>query len=307
MDIRTILLAANLSDTSRAAGYHAIGLARRFNARIVALHVDEIGAPDEGVSDALAEYLAEVEAHRSRWMSDLISAGSSAGVEIETAEIVGEPDEGILDWLDENDAQLVVLGRAEHEGARRFFVGSTCKRVLRSVHVPTLVVPYDPDEDPPPAGPVEYEHVLTTTDFSKPSDVGLEYAHSLAHYIGAKLTALHVARTPLIGAIPEEALDLPSSHLQELQEEVEVRLSENIDKLGWGGVDVAATVGTSVPKAILDAAGELDIDLIVIPSQGKGRIKRLLMGSTVDRVLGASEHPLLVLPRAWIDAQIDED
>lgn len=305
MDIETLVLAVDLSESSRVAALHAIGLARRLGARLVLLTVDEIGAPQDGLSEALAEYLAKVEDARTRWLSRVEAVAATAGVPCELARVVGEPDEGILDYLAAHPAQLLVMGRSGAGGYRRFLLGSTTRRVLHHVAVPTLIVPFDPDHDQAPAAPVEPRSMLTTSDFSPASDRGLCYAYELARALAVPLTVLHVERTPLIGATPEEPLQPPTDHLDALRAEVEQRLAQSLESLAIDpeSVEVAATVGTSVAKAIVEASEALGSELVVIPSQGKGRLRRLLMGSTTERVLGSIERPLLVLPKPWLDSQ----
>lgn len=308
MDISTLVLAVDLSEASRVAGLHAIGLARQLGARLVLLNVDEIGAPSEGITEALAEYLEQVETARTRWLADLQAACADAGVDCEVASVVGEPDEGVLEYLESHPAQLLVMGRSGAGSYRRFMLGSTTKRVLHHVEIPTLVVPFDPEHDQAPAGPVAYRALLTTTDFSPASDAGLSFAYELSRKLAAPLTVLHVERSPLVGVMPEEPLAPPTDHLDALRRDVETRLQESLDTLTLDrdAIDVAATVGTSAGRAIVEAAEELGSDLIVIPSSGKGRLKRLLMGSTTDHVLGATEVAMLVLPRPWLERSLGE-
>ena len=46
---------------------------------------------------------------------------------------------------------------------------------------------------------------------------------------------------------------------------------------------------------IVEHAGKVNADLIVMPSHGRHGLKRLVLGSTTERVLRHSEIPLLVL------------
>lgn len=305
MDIHTIVLAVDLSESSRVAGMHAIGLARRLDARLILLHVDEIGAPDDqtGLSESLLEYLARVSDARTRWLDALTAAATAAGVTTELATVVGEADEAITEYVASSPAQLLVMGRSGAGAYRRFMLGSTTQRVLQAVSVPTLVVPFDPEHDQAPSAPVEYRSVLTTTDFSDASDRGLSFAWQLTQELRVPLTVLHVGRSSLVGAIPEEGLRPPTDLLEELRADVERRLIQSVQKLSIdpNSVEVAATVGTSVAKAIIEAAETLGSELIIIPSHGKGLLKRLFLGSTTERVIASSERPLIVLPRGWLE------
>jgi nucleotide-binding universal stress UspA family protein len=62
------------------------------------------------------------------------------------------------------------------------------------------------------------------------------------------------------------------------------------------GVDVEPIVRDGeVYKAIMDAAKEYKTDMVIMGSLGKSGIKRLLMGSTAERVLGHSSFPVLIV------------
>jgi nucleotide-binding universal stress UspA family protein len=63
------------------------------------------------------------------------------------------------------------------------------------------------------------------------------------------------------------------------------------------GIDCVALLvqGPTVDK-ILDEAAALEVDLVVVGSQGKGPVRRLFVGSTSPRVLRESITPVLLAP-----------
>ncbi|WP_203137299.1 universal stress protein [Microbacterium sp. JZ31] len=58
---------------------------------------------------------------------------------------------------------------------------------------------------------------------------------------------------------------------------------------------VSSTVATA-SEAIIDAADELDIELIVIGSRGQRGMRATVLGSTSTNVLHHTAHPTLVIP-----------
>ncbi len=55
-------------------------------------------------------------------------------------------------------------------------------------------------------------------------------------------------------------------------------------------------VGSGAAKGILDVAEREAPDLIVMATHGPGRGERMLLGSVADKVVRASEEPVLVVP-----------
>jgi nucleotide-binding universal stress UspA family protein len=62
--------------------------------------------------------------------------------DIEVVEAVrgGTPHKIITNYADSNDIDLVVIGSHGRSGVRRALLGSVTERVLRSTHLPVLVV-----------------------------------------------------------------------------------------------------------------------------------------------------------------------
>ena len=60
--------------------------------------------------------------------------------------------------------------------------------------------------------------------------------------------------------------------------------------------ETAVTVLGPADSAILESARQLDAELIVLTSHGRGLAGRLALGSTTDRVMHASERALMIIP-----------
>ncbi len=75
------------------------------------------------------------------------------------------------------------------------------------------------------------------------------------------------------------------------------RIQQLADRLRSQGIDATALLvhGATV-EAILKEASDLDVDMIVVGSHGKGRMYQLLVGSVSKGVLHKSRRPVLVIP-----------
>ncbi len=137
--------------------------------------------------------------------------------------------------------------------------------------------------------------ILVPVDFSTPSIKAVHYAAAFAEQFGAKLTLLHVVE-PLGSAEFTAAFPLviENDKLVRLSEDKLLNLSA---KLGIDRRLIEKTlVRTGVPfNEITNAARTLKADLIIIATQGNTGLKRLMLGSTTERVVRHATCPVFVL------------
>jgi nucleotide-binding universal stress UspA family protein len=140
---------------------------------------------------------------------------------------------------------------------------------------------------------LQWRNILAPTDFSEPSRQALQTATCLAEQHGAKITLLHVVQLPVSCPI-EAALDVDEimnssrQSLEEISREIPPGLvQEKLVRLGPQGI----------VQAIIDVARELSADLIVIATHGHGRLERVLLGSTAEKVVRHAPCPVLVVRR----------
>ena len=140
-----LLVPTDGSDGAWTAFEHALALADRSGAELhVLTAVDpalvpvEVGA--ERVIDAFREAGRDaVEALRER--------AAAEGVPVETAVVDGHAHDAILEYVDEHDVDLVVMGTHGRTGLGRWLLGSVTERVVRACPVPVLTVRAPVDDD----------------------------------------------------------------------------------------------------------------------------------------------------------------
>jgi len=136
---RTILVPTDGSDASAAAVDHAVDLADRYDARIHALYVVDSGS--YGVlGESTPTVVEALREEGSRAVSTVAETAADAGVEAETAVVEGAVHRSILDYADETDADLIVMGTHGRQGIDRYLLGSVTERIVRSSSVPVLTV-----------------------------------------------------------------------------------------------------------------------------------------------------------------------
>ncbi|MFB6312157.1 MAG: universal stress protein, partial [Salinirussus sp.] len=75
-------------------------------------------------------------------IEEVISQAKAADVEtIEGSVARGIPAQAILDYIDQYDIDLVVMGTHGRSGLDRMLLGSVTEKVLRQAAIPVLAVP----------------------------------------------------------------------------------------------------------------------------------------------------------------------
>jgi nucleotide-binding universal stress UspA family protein len=136
------------------------------------------------------------------------------------------------------------------------------------------------------------QRVLLATDLSPVSAKAAEDAIQLAVEHRAQLIVLSVVDTNL--------LRLPGGRfLRRVDQErarIEERVQELVRRARDAGVRATFLVWEGDPaEAVLEAADAESADVIVLGSHGRGRLGRLILGSTSKRVTEGARCPVLVV------------
>jgi len=157
---------------------------------------------------------------------------------------------------------------------------------------------------PHPASKLDIRQILVPLDFSGFARQALACAVPLARTNGAKISLVHVVHPPMaVGAIPMGGAYLPmrtdnimsaTNALQAAKTQLEklaVQLlpadlrDRKMVRLGNAAYEVAA------------AAKALKADLIVLSTHGRSGLKRVLLGSTAERIVRHAHCPVLAVRR----------
>jgi len=145
-----ILLATDGTVASENATSHAIDLAAVHDATLHALYV-----VDEGVYTAYSgdEYVDEAEGpehgleeHGRETLAAVRATAAEAGVDVVDTLRHGDPVEAVVDYAEELDVDLIVLGTKSRPAEYRVLLGSVTDRVLRLTTRPVTVVKTEIEE-----------------------------------------------------------------------------------------------------------------------------------------------------------------
>ena len=140
--LKTIVVPIDFSDVSRKALGDAADLAKRFEAKLICLHVLEIipfTEPDPALVTELEVIRKSVTAATERTLQEFLKEATS-NIQRENILTFGAASREIMQLAEDRKADLIVMGTHGKAGPGRFLLGSTTERVVRHAHEPTLVV-----------------------------------------------------------------------------------------------------------------------------------------------------------------------
>lgn len=293
-----ILIAVDGSDEAKEAARRGLQLARAFDAAVDvlsvverrALRLTETSAERSQLRERAAEALEEIEA-----------LASELGRQITTELSEGKPAVRISHYAEEQDTDLLVVGRQGSTGLGRRLLGGVTEQLLHRSDVPVFVVPaVDLDDG---AG-TDYSRVLVTTDGSENAEVAIPHGVEVARRHDSTVHVLNVVDLQAAGGVFGAG-------------GLETEFVERLEARGRAAVDgVAARIEGSAPGLTVETAVQRtasfegaaagvreyvegnDIDLVVMGSHGRSNLERQLLGSVASTVLRTVDVPVLVVKRS---------
>ena len=139
MNIKRILCPVDFSEFNQPANEYASMLAKTTGARIIYLHVylPEVAFSNPEFFDA--------ENEEKRLLKKLEETFVPSDPEVDASYVVefGTPTEGIVNYANNNDIDLVVLGTHGRTGLLRVVMGSVAEAVVRKTDCPVLAIKAD--------------------------------------------------------------------------------------------------------------------------------------------------------------------
>lgn len=214
-------------------------------------------------------------------LSEARAIADAAEVQVLTNMAQGEPYDRIVHVAEDENCDLIVMGRRGLTRLDRGVIGSVTARVIGYTQKDVLVVPA--------TAAIDWDHLLLATDDSACGKTAVAKAIGIAKERKSKLTAVSVAYTnDEISALAPEAVNALIRHAKGLLQEVQQQAAAE-------GVSLETVVREGEPaEAILALAAEIKTALIVMSSHGRKGLSRLLMGSVTEHVIGLGDCPVLV-------------
>ena len=282
--MRKILVATDFSERSDRALRRATLLARQFGASIALIHVVDDDQPRR-IVDSERDEAEQLLRQMAAMLRDV------DGVACEARVILASPFAGIVKAVEDLAPDLLVIGPHRRQVLRDVFVGTTAERAIRSAGCPVLMV------NAPPAG--HYRHVMQTTDLSDGSRDALQRFSALRIGEDARNTLLYIFDAPALRLVMSHSMpkDDQEHYLAGEKKDASRDLSGFLGKAKLGSVvPMVRYEASTAQHEILKAAQAEKADLIVLSTQGRTGLGKLLLGSVAEQVLRSSTVDVLAIP-----------
>lgn len=143
-EIDRILLATDFGRRSAAAEEHALRIAEAFDSRVMLVHaIEPIGdlADEEEQGGELRDFYARLEEQAEEQMRERSAEYDEQGIVSEHYIEIGYRWRVILDLAEEQQVDLVVLGRRSYTDRETISLGTTSQKVYFACNRPVLLVP----------------------------------------------------------------------------------------------------------------------------------------------------------------------
>ena len=275
-----ILVCTDGSPDSEGAVTSALQLAKATGSTVVLLEVIfymagyELQSPDTLAPPVVNLELMQVQETAAKERLETWKAeAAKEGVTLEPRVRAGSSAyEGILEEVGETQPDLIIMGRHGYTGLARLLMGSVTARVIGHSPCHVLVAPQ--------GVPLRFERLLIASDGSPFGEAAWTEALTLAQAMGSALIGVAVATSDR---------DIPTA-------------TEAVRNMEAAAAAQGIKLDTMIPmgrpeEGIVKAAEFKDASLIIVGSHGRTGLKRLLMGSVAERVIGLASCPVLVVKK----------
>jgi nucleotide-binding universal stress UspA family protein len=204
------------------------------------------------------------------------------GALIKTVLEEGDIYSRLVDLAEAENCGVIVMGRRGTSGAGQSLVGSATARVIGHSQRDVLVVPE--------GTAIGWKKILVATDGSRYSGLAAEKAIDFAGSYGGSIWVVSVVDVPAeFYAEAPNAVDGLIKKAKGFVASVEEQArKKNITASTFVGEGDAHAVITKI-------SSEENINIVVMGSHGRTGLKRLLMGSVTEKVIGHAPCPVLVV------------
>jgi nucleotide-binding universal stress UspA family protein len=199
-------------------------------------------------------------------------------------------------FVQDNSIQLLLLQPSMDKGLQHFYFGSITLSVLRFISCPVWVLKSTPNK--------HYQRVLIALDpFTEDqtlNDKLIQIGSSLAKSESAELHVACAWALPNESTLRSPFINTPEHEIEELNNEHKVAVAKAFEKIQARNRVHLKNYNTHLPNgnpiiAIPKLIQAENIDLLIIGTNARTGIKRMLIGNTVEGIINQVNCSLLVV------------
>jgi len=297
LKIKKILYPTDFSSCSKQAFAHAVFMAEQYKAELHMLHVITIhteDAYDPGYDfPNLEDYNIHLEKHALEESDELIKNHKANDIEIIKVQQRGySPSALILQYAQNNNIDLIVMGTHGRRGLGYLFLGSVAEEVTRFARRPVYTI-----REQKPTIPVEkINRILVPVDLSKFSKQALHYANELCKDYNADLDIIHVVEDRIHPALYATGKSSIFDFTPEIKEKSNGLINKMFDEISGTKVkyNIKITEGIAA-REILKYAEKNDVGMIVLTTHGTSGLNQFFLGGVAEKIIRRALCPVFTI------------
>jgi nucleotide-binding universal stress UspA family protein len=278
--IKKILIPYDFSETADLSLEHAVFMAKLLKAEITLLHIVETLTFTSAISHALSGFEKKVETASNEKLTELANAlHSENGIVVHVLTDVGKIYKRIVHNAKQTHSDIIIMGTHGSSGSGTV-VGSNTAKVVMESGIPVISVQTH-------AKKIGFTKIVLPIDDSPESRQKVNFALEIARNYNA-----HVYVVGLL-----------QSKSEDYQRKFRIKVEQVAEFLEGHGIVCESKLvsGDDLSKQTLQAANELDADLVVIMTEQEPSITGLLLGTYATKVVNQSKIPVMTVRPAEID------
>lgn len=288
---RAILVATDFSKPGKLVVPYAFKLALALNLRLTILHVMKVPPGIEHWSPGARRSLQSLKTKALLDLGRIVRFANENGLMADHKLLMGIPQDTILEVAHSPDVALIAMGTHGKTGLDQLRLGSVAESTVRQAPCPVLTIGASVTSHTS-INPrrLSISRLLVATDFSAASKAALRTAVVLAKRLNARVVLLHAAEPS--GSLQSEPLRIDDlSRKRYAQQFRKIISASRMDDVI---TDQVVITGNPV-QVILDQAKHQKADLIILGTQGRRGMKRLMLGSVAEAVVRRASCPVFTV------------
>ncbi len=218
---------------------------------------------------------------------------ATSAVDIKIDTVAGPAARSIINYVQENEVDLIVMSSYGRSGVSRWRYGSVAERVLRRAPCAVAIIRAQVE-----VAPFAHKRILVPLDGSPLAEQALPPAIAVAKAVAAELTLLHVT-SPAYATVSPVITMKKRLHEAEEKERMEaaVYLQNAQTTLSPHHIPIKIIVATSddVVATIIEQADRIQVDSIIMSRHGRSGLSRWVFGSVAEKVLRGAHCATLIV------------